>query len=61
MTAELKTRIEHAFDNRATLDAAAIEALKPDLYHVIAMLESGDARVIVAADSRSNSGRGSGS
>ncbi|MFY8060934.1 MAG: 2,3,4,5-tetrahydropyridine-2,6-dicarboxylate N-succinyltransferase, partial [Arenimonas sp.] len=45
MTTELQARIEHAFDNRAALDAAAIDALKPDLYHVIALLESGDARV----------------
>ena len=50
MTAELKTRIEHAFDNRAALDVAAIEALKPDLYHVIALLESGDARVAEPQD-----------
>ena len=32
------------------LDAAAIEALKPDLYHVIALLESGDARVAEPQD-----------
>ena len=50
MNAELKLRIEHAFDHRAALDAAAIEALKPDLYHVIALLESGDARVAEPAD-----------
>ena len=45
MTDALKNRIEQAFENRATLDAAAIELLKPDLYHVVALLESGEARV----------------
>ena len=50
MNTELQARIEHAFDNRAALDVAAIEALKPDLYHVIALLESGDARVAEPQD-----------
>jgi len=50
MNIELQARIEHAFDNRAALDVAAIEALKPDLYHVIALLESGDARVAEPQD-----------
>ena len=45
MTEQLQQRIETAFDNRAQLDAASIDALKPDLYHVIALLEAGEARV----------------
>ncbi len=45
MTEQLQQRIETAFDNRAQLDAASIDALKPDLYHVIALLEAGAARV----------------
>ena len=45
MTEQLQKRIETAFDNRAQLEGESIEALKPDLYHVIALLESGQARV----------------
>ncbi len=45
MMTDLQKRIEAAFDARATLNEQSIEALKPDLYHVIALLESGEARV----------------
>lgn len=45
MTTELQNRIESAFEGRATLNEQSIDALKPDLYHVIALLESGQARV----------------
>jgi len=45
MTEQLQKRIETAFDNRAQLEGESIEALKPDLCHVIALLESGQARV----------------
>ena len=45
MTAQLQQRIEAAFDGRAQLNANSIDLLKPDLYHVIALLESGQARV----------------
>ena len=45
MTTELQQRIESAFEGRATLIEQSIDALKPDLYHVIALLESGQARV----------------
>ena len=38
MTEQLQKRIETAFDNRAQWEGEAIEALKPDLYHVIALL-----------------------
>mgnify|MGYP003429941102 CR=1 FL=1 len=45
MTAQLQRRIEAAFEARAQLNAESIDQLKPDLYHVIALLESGQARV----------------
>lgn len=50
MTIELQKRIELAFEGRATLNEQSIAALKPDLYHVIALLESGEARVAVTKD-----------
>ena len=45
MTEQLQKRIETAFDNRAQLEGESIEALKPDLYHVLALPDSGQARV----------------
>lgn len=45
MNTELQNRIELAFEGRASLNEQSIEILKPDLYHVIALLESGQARV----------------
>jgi 2,3,4,5-tetrahydropyridine-2-carboxylate N-succinyltransferase len=51
MTIELQKRIELAFEGRATLNEQSIETLKPDLYHVIALLESGEARVAESTDS----------
>jgi 2,3,4,5-tetrahydropyridine-2-carboxylate N-succinyltransferase len=51
MTIELQKRIELAFEGRATLNEQSIETLKPDLYHVIALLESGEARVAEPTDS----------
>jgi len=41
----LQARIEAAWDQRATLDAAALDALRPDIETVVAGLEAGTLRV----------------
>ena len=43
--AELRDRIEAAFERRAELDAVALAALQPDIEAAISLLESGQARV----------------
>ena len=43
--ADLRDRIEAAFERRAELDAAALAALQPDIEAAIGLLESGSARV----------------
>lgn len=43
--AELRDRIEAAFEHRAELDAVALAALQPDIEAAISLLESGQARV----------------
>lgn len=41
----LRSRIEAAFERRAELDAAALNAVRPDVEAAIGLLESGEARV----------------
>ena len=43
--AQLRNELEAAFEARATLDAAAIERLRPRVERAMSLLESGEARV----------------
>ena len=43
--AELRAELEAAFESRASLDAAAIDRLRPRVERAMALLESGEARV----------------
>jgi 2,3,4,5-tetrahydropyridine-2-carboxylate N-succinyltransferase len=48
--AALRTQLEDAFEARATLDAAAVEALRPKVERAMQLLESGEARVAEPGD-----------
>ena len=45
--ADLRDRIEAAFERRAELDAAALAALQPDIEAAIGLLESGSALSLI--------------